>query len=684
MLTLQTLRDKGGVLLAILIGIALLAFLLGDMLSSSSLLFGSGNKVGTIEGNSINYQDYGIKLDYYTSINDLIYGSSQDVNERATEEAWESLIREELFVPQFKKLGIATSQAESKKMLSPDTPSPIVATLFADPQTGFYSPDYYRNFLETASYDASGARMQLVSYLKSESDFISASQKLMPIISGGYFPTNSDVAFETANMSKSRDIRFIYKKVRSVSDSVVNFTDNDVEKFYESHKNSFFREESRTINYVTFDVNPSQADFLAAQKIVDKLASEFAESSTPKLYAEANSYEKNLSHYYSRGQLDAPLAEFAFSGSDGVYGPILSDRTFSMARVINVRNVMDSIELSHIALLPDQTALADSLMDVLAHGGDFASLAMQYSGDPQTRLNGGQLGIMDPVYLPDEIFDKVVDLPVGKCVKVESANVINIFKLDRKVGNQPKVYLAFVNYRVEPSKATRNDVFNRATKFATTVSGSLDNFVRAGSDSVLDLRVAKVHPADRGVEGIDNSREIVTWAFAKGDDEATSHVMEFGDMFLVAALASSEHRGIAPLDEVREEMADALRSQIKAEYLKNQMKGASLQEVASKLGLEILEAKDVDFNTFSFPEVGFNSGFAGGLTFVKAGTLSNPIVTNDAVFLAEVVAENDKSISSDQVRETLKAESDQFLFQQAWVETLQKAEINDQRYKVYR
>jgi len=685
MLTLQTLRDKGGVLLAILIGVALLAFLLGDMLSSGSVLFGSGNKVGKIEGNSINYQDYAIKLDYYTSVNDLIYGSSQDVNERAAEDAWESLIRDELFVPQIEDLGLWISAAESQEAISPDTPSPIVAQMFADPQTGFYSPEYYRNFLETASYDATGARMKLVSYLKSESDFISSSSKLASVLVGGYYPTQNEVAFGVGNMSKSRNIRFIYKKLRQVSDSVVSFTDKDVEKYYAEHKNAFIREESRTVNYVTFDVNPSEADFLEAQKTVDKLAAEFAQSATPKLYAEANSQEKNLSHYYSRGQLDAPLAEFAFSGNEGVYGPILSDRTFSMARVIKVRNVMDSIQLSRIAVSADQAALADSLMDVLAHEGDFAALAMQYSMDPRTRENGGDLGIMDPVYLPDEIFDAVVDLPTGRCVKIADENAIQIFKVVKKIGNQPKAYIAFVNYKVEPSKATRNIVFNQATRFATRAVGGIDNFKRTGSDSVLDMRVAKVQPADRGVEGIENSREIVTWAFAKGDEEGTSGVMEFGDMFLVAALASSEERGVAPLDEVREDMVYAMKSELKAEYLRKQMSGgSSLEDVASKLGLEILEAQDVDFNTYTFPEVGFSSSFAAGLTFVKAGTLSNPIITPDAVFLAEVVSETSKEVNGDQYRETLKAEADQSALQQAWVVTLQKAEIKDQRYKLYR
>ena len=54
MVTLNTLRNKGGVLLAIVIGAALLAFVLGDMLTSGSTLRNSSKmNVGVFGGEKV-------------------------------------------------------------------------------------------------------------------------------------------------------------------------------------------------------------------------------------------------------------------------------------------------------------------------------------------------------------------------------------------------------------------------------------------------------------------------------------------------------------------------------------------------------------------------------------------------------------------------------------------------------
>ena len=59
MATLQKLRNKGGVLIATVIGLSLVAFILSDMLNSGSTLFNqSQNEVGEIAGETITYPEY--------------------------------------------------------------------------------------------------------------------------------------------------------------------------------------------------------------------------------------------------------------------------------------------------------------------------------------------------------------------------------------------------------------------------------------------------------------------------------------------------------------------------------------------------------------------------------------------------------------------------------------------------
>jgi peptidyl-prolyl cis-trans isomerase D len=59
MATLQTIRTKAGLLVAIVIGISLAAFILGDMFQGgTSLLQGNRLEVGEINGESIQYPQF--------------------------------------------------------------------------------------------------------------------------------------------------------------------------------------------------------------------------------------------------------------------------------------------------------------------------------------------------------------------------------------------------------------------------------------------------------------------------------------------------------------------------------------------------------------------------------------------------------------------------------------------------
>ena len=64
MATLNTLRTRGGVIVSIVIGIALLAFLLGDLSSAGNMMNARKMRVGEIDGNKIGYLEYTEPVSY--------------------------------------------------------------------------------------------------------------------------------------------------------------------------------------------------------------------------------------------------------------------------------------------------------------------------------------------------------------------------------------------------------------------------------------------------------------------------------------------------------------------------------------------------------------------------------------------------------------------------------------------
>ena len=64
MATLEKIRTRGGVFIAIIIGIALLSFIISpDSLQQASMLFSSKYDAGEIAGKSISYQSYQERVD---------------------------------------------------------------------------------------------------------------------------------------------------------------------------------------------------------------------------------------------------------------------------------------------------------------------------------------------------------------------------------------------------------------------------------------------------------------------------------------------------------------------------------------------------------------------------------------------------------------------------------------------
>ena len=75
MASLNTLRTKGSIAVTIVIFVALLAFLIGDIFTSGSTLFNSRKtRVGDINGKHINYVDFLNEADYLTSIYKMMWG----------------------------------------------------------------------------------------------------------------------------------------------------------------------------------------------------------------------------------------------------------------------------------------------------------------------------------------------------------------------------------------------------------------------------------------------------------------------------------------------------------------------------------------------------------------------------------------------------------------------------------
>lgn len=148
MATLQKIRNRGGILVSIVIGLALVAFIVGDALSSgASIMNRSRNKVGEIAGESISIQEYQQKItkneEMVKSMNG-ISALSEDQQQMIRENTWQQIVTNAIMEKEYENIGMGLSGDELYDLLLGDNMNPAVQQLFADPQTGQVDKDRAR------------------------------------------------------------------------------------------------------------------------------------------------------------------------------------------------------------------------------------------------------------------------------------------------------------------------------------------------------------------------------------------------------------------------------------------------------------------------------------------------------------------------------------------------------------
>ncbi len=107
MATLQKIRDKGA-LLVIVIGVALLAFVLGDLFTSGSTFLGKvRDKAFLVNGEVISTQKYADKITEFEEFQKMVSGQTsldENISSQIREAVYQQMVRERLLAHQTKKI----------------------------------------------------------------------------------------------------------------------------------------------------------------------------------------------------------------------------------------------------------------------------------------------------------------------------------------------------------------------------------------------------------------------------------------------------------------------------------------------------------------------------------------------------------------------------------------------------
>ncbi|MDE5691841.1 MAG: SurA N-terminal domain-containing protein [Alistipes sp.] len=677
MASLNTLRTKFGVVLSIIIALALLAFILS--LKNDMGFSGSDPKVGEIDGSKVSYSEY---YDIYEQVRSQSGAQESDEQQSAllANTAWQALFAQRVLAPGFAKAGIVVSDEERQALIGGREYSPVFYQAFADPRTGLYSVEAVSGFLAEAQSDpqASAAWKQLNEQARLER----SGRKFAALVRGGAFVNSLEIARGVKAANDKFSGKWFGKQYSAVPDSLVSVSRSDIRAYYKKHKSAYKQLPSRSLSYVVFEVEPTDDDLLALEQSVQEVGARFAETGELRAFVRGNRNGHIAENYVSAAQLSDEEAAALLTGKP--YGPVLKNNEWTMARVLDSKVAPDSLGIRHIVLPYSEEELADSLLNVIRRGADFAELAARYSVYEQTAALGGEVGVLPFSAFTGEFAQALSGAKQGDVVKIASGDAIQLLQVYRAGRPVKHVQVASIVYPVEASAATVRNVHNQALSFTLAAKGSAEAFSEAASAAALTPRVATLSQGERTIRGLEDSRDVARWAYDANEGDM-SEIFKVGKDYVVARLAEIDNSEYVPLKEVAAQIRAQLFRDKKFEFIRKELSGAAFDEQAASLGSEIGDFANVSYNAYYIDGVGMEPRLVGAIAAVdQTGAVSAPVKGFNGLYVFRVDAidrDSAQTVEDERVRAQALAENRVSQFVMPAIQQL--ARIKDLRGKYF-
>ena len=701
MAVLQTLRTKFGLAISIIVALGLLSFIIDPgQIQSAVQSMSSKYDVGKINGKSISYTDFQEEVDRFTTLNELMTGTSASSEEdqiQVRNAAWQSLVDKFLFVKEAKAAGITVGEEEMVDLTTGANPSPVIVQngMFLDSE-GNFSPDMVVDFVRMANSDDNYKLFW--NYLQNTVYTQQFYQKYGALFNASSYQNPLMLKRVISENNETADVDFVMVPLIYATDSTIVVTDNEIRDFYNTHKDFFKQSASRDIEYVVFEVVPSASDIAAVNEKLSQVHEEFATTDNVRNFLLKNSDRPYSNYWYKEGELSSinnDIDIFAFSGQEGA-SPIYSGgNTFYSARVMETAMVSDSAYVKHILLSGDNAAhLADSLVQVASVcGTDFSDLVARFSADQSSSFDGelGAIGWMTQNYMISG-FESVIDAEVGKPYVQTTPYGTHVILVSKKSAPVLKKRVAILEKTAVPSNETYNGFYAQANKFATIAHSAKKGGSTEGYKAAVDSLGVYSHPMMRITEAtssygaIDNAKEVTRWAFDHKPGQVSDIITVNQNYFFVATVNGVHDEGYATVAEaaqsIRDELYNEKLGEKKAAEIAEQIKGmTSLEAIADALGTTVSSQSGVTFASMGSGTL--DPKFIGALSNAPIGVVSGPVPGTIGVYVYQVKGRDTGSFYTEDDAALYELQKNQYNSQMLMSVMMDDADVKDNRARFF-
>lgn len=651
---INKIRERSGLAVGV-IAVSLILFIVGsDLLGGNNTLFGGNNQeIGTIDGRTIDNQDFQAKVEQVRAQYEQQTGRAPGEQEmtQIREQAWNQLIFETAYQKEFDKLGLTVSPEELVDMVQGSNVSPEVRQAFTNPSTGVFDKNQVIQYLKGLRNVPPAQQAQWASF-EQQISTNRLREKFDNLMRLSNYATTAEAQKEYQAQNTKADVKFLFVPYYSVNDTTVKVTDSELNDYLSKHKDEYPGADTRSIQYVSFAVNPSKEDSAALYNEIKTLARGLGGAANDSTFARQNS-DVQVPLYLTAGempqQLRAAIPTFA---PGGVYGPFREGNTYFIYKYGGTKkDTAYTVRASHILIRAtaktdsakaDARRRAESILKQIQGGASFEALAQSNSEDGSAQ-QGGDLGYFKNDGRMVKPFESAIFGFSGSGLiprVVETDFGYHIIKITEPKTNQ--LYrVVGIGKTITPSEATTNEAYQKASQFAANsrTKGAFDENAKKDRSLVV-ANAERIPETASNINALTDARAIVRWAFDdKTDLNSVSEPFQVGDQYVVAVLTGSTDKDEVKVDDYRAELTAKVRNQKKSEQILAKLGNASgsLEAIAQKYGAgAIVEtAQDINLATGFLRSAGVDPVALGRAFGMKVGKRSKPFAGEGGVLIVE-------------------------------------------------
>lgn len=611
MATLEKIRSKS-VFLIVIIGIALLAFIVGDALTNGRSLFGHGSTVAQVGDAKVDISEYQQRLNMLQEANPD--ADAQELQQAAID----ALLNEKLLDQAARKLGIEVSDEQTTYYILEQPLAPMqlfmqsygrsLQQLYPNAQltpTMVYSMIFSPEKYGLTADQVAGLKQ---AWLAMEKDTKAAAARNIyaNLVAMTIQPNDLDKQAIFAQNSESYTVDVAFKPFGELDKKKYPVSDQEIQAEYDKNKNMFaVKEPTKTVGFIAKSIQPSAADLKAAQAL-QAAALKDVKAGKPldkKLQKEGVRFDTRTTTAAGAG--DYQLQSFLKTAPKDSVALFDRNGSFHIVKITGTAEANDSVQLAFMQVAKAQLAAVKA---DLAAGMAVDSLASKYAAD---QVSAGQLDWVSVQNaqarqqlgaLSTTVVAALDTVSGGAVITAQESDEGAVLAYVKDTKPRVTVYTyEDTYYDLYPSDDTVDAEMDKLAKYAAannTMAKFTANAQKNGYEvSTVPVNastpafVAGMNPMNGQRSYYPRSRDVVSWVMSDGKPGEVSAVFTNEDKqapVIYIALVENEYDDFMPASdtEVRKMLEDRVRRSKAGDAWVKQYSGkGNVQATAQAMGV---------------------------------------------------------------------------------------------------